>query len=391
MFLFMTLPQLPEVFEAFLDGTLLSILVAPALFYFLYNPLRQENKQRKLIEQELRKSAKQLDQQAKHLQKYNERLEIKVSERTQELSFKNSQLQTLIAQLHDTQVQIVHNEKMSSLGQLVAGLAHEINNPVSFIYGNLTHVDDYTQNLMKAVRAYETHVPHPPKALQAILDMLDLEFIQEDLGKLLKSIKVGTTRIQQTVVSLRNFSRLDESEFKCVDLHEGIDNTLMILQHRLNPTPESPEIEIVKDYGILSYVECAPGQLNQVFMNLLINAIDAIEDAIQLATQDNLPARPNRISISTQVVLDNRVQIAISDSGIGIPETKLSKIFDPFFTTKPLGQGTGMGLSISYKIITEVHHGQLRCESTHGEGTTFLIEIPMHHPEVSISEKSDTP
>jgi signal transduction histidine kinase len=384
MFFFMTIPKLPAIAEAFLDGTLLSFLVAPALYYFLYKPLRIENKERELIEQELRRSAKQLQLQAEQLQEYSQALELKVAERTQELSSKNSQLQGLLEKLHRTQVQMVQTEKMSCLGQLVAGVAHEINNPVNFIHGNVTYVDTYAQDLLRVVQAYQTHYPNPPETLQTTLDDVELGFLREDLGKLLQSIKVGTARIRQIVLSLRNFSRLDESEFKAVDLHEGIDSTLLILQHRLKPKPESPGIEVIKEYSQLPMVECYPGQLNQVFINLLTNAIDVLEESAQQQRKDGQSVQPSRIWISTQVKAENRVQITITDNGSGMSETVRSHIFDPFFTTKPIGKGTGLGLSVSYQIVTEKHKGTMWCDST-TEGSKFVIEIPIYQLEPTLT------
>ncbi|WP_442948122.1 sensor histidine kinase [Nostoc sp.] len=287
---------------------------------------------------------------------------------------RSTELQQALTELHSTQQQLLQTEKMSSLGQLVAGVAHEINNPVSFIHGNLTYIDSYSKDLLKLVQAYQAHYPNPPQTLQATLNDVDLDFLNEDLPKVVQSMNVGTERIREIVLSLRNFSRLDESEFKAVDLHEGIDNTLLILQHRLKAIPESLAIEVVKDYSKLPLVECYPGQLNQAFMNLLANAIDALEESSQ---QTQL----RKIWISTEVRADNRVQIAIADNGSGIPEIVRSRIFDPFFTTKPIGKGTGLGLSISYKIVIEKHHGKMWCDSTLGEGTKFMIEIPVHQPE----------
>lgn len=290
------------------------------------------------------------------------------------------ELQQALTQLHKTQLQLVQTEKMSSLGQLVAGVAHEINNPVSFIHGNITYIDNYTQDLLKLVQAYQAHYPNPPQTLQATLDEVELDFLNEDLFKLLQSMKVGTERIGQIVLSLRNFSRLDESEFKTVDLHEGIENTLLILQHRLKAKLESPAIEVVKNYSQLPSVECCAGELNQAFMNLLANAIDALEESARHQTKTNLQIQPGKIWISTQVISHNQVQIAIADNGSGIPKTLQARIFDPFFTTKPIGKGTGLGLSISYQIITQKHHGKMWCYSTPGEGTKFVIEIPICQP-----------
>jgi signal transduction histidine kinase len=294
---------------------------------------------------------------------------------------RSTELQQTLTQLHNTQQQLVQTEKMSSLGQLVAGVAHEINNPVNFIHGNIAHIDNYAQDLLKLVQAYQAHYPNPPQTLQATLDNVELDFLNEDLIKLLQSMKIGTERIRQIVLSLRNFSRLDESEFKAVDLHEGIENTLLILQHRLKATPESLAIEVVKDYSQLPLVQCYPGQLNQVFMNLLTNAIDALEESAGQQTKAAQQKQPSIIWISTHVTADNWVQIAIADNGLGMSETIRDRIFDPFFTTKPIGKGTGMGLSISYKIVIEKHRGKIWCDSTLGEGTKFVIEIPVHQPE----------
>jgi signal transduction histidine kinase len=292
---------------------------------------------------------------------------------------RSEELQQTLNQLQTAQLQLIQTEKMSSLGQLVAGVAHEINNPVNFVHGNIIHIDRYTQDLLSLVQAYQTHYPNPPQTLQAILDDVEPDFLYEDLAKLLQSMKVGTGRIQQIVLSLRNFSRLDESEFKAVDLHEGIDNTLLILQHRLKAKPESSTIEVIKDYGQLPLVECYPGQLNQVFMNLISNAIDVLQNSIQHWTNDK-QLQPGMIWISTRMKTEDRVQIAIADNGLGMSETVRSRIFNPFFTTKPLGKGTGLGLSISYQIVTEKHNGVIWCDSTAGEGTKFVIEIPIHQP-----------
>ncbi|WGV27527.1 sensor histidine kinase [Halotia branconii] len=306
-----------------------------------------------------------------------ERVKILLTEKEQQ----TAELQQAFIQLHNTQLQLVQTEKMSSLGQLVAGVAHEINNPVNFIHGNITHIDSYTQDLLQLVQAYQTHYPNPPQTLQSTLDDVELEFLSEDLLKLLQSMKVGTERIRQIVLSLRNFSRLDESDFKAVDIHEGIDNTLLILQHRLKARPEIAAIEVVKDYSQLPLVECYPGQLNQVFMNLLTNAIDALEESASQQTKAEQPTQIGKIWISTQVTANNQVQIAIADNGLGISQTVRERVFDPFFTTKPIGKGTGLGLSISYKIVTEKHHGKIWCDSTLKEGTKFLIEIPVHQPK----------
>ncbi|KAF3885236.1 MULTISPECIES: MASE1 domain-containing protein [Nostocales] len=308
--------------------------------------------------QENRTSASQLEQA-------NNELEHRVEQRTAELK------QTL-KELQNMQAQLVQKEKMSSLGQLVAGVAHEINNPVNFIHGNIAHVQEYTQNLLGFVELQQQYNPDPAPEIVTAAENIDLEFLQEDLPKILSSMKLGTDRIRQIVLSLRNFSRMDEAEFKEVDIHAGIDSTLMILQHRLKATSEKPEIEVIKNYGILPLVECYAGQLNQVFMNILANAIDALEEGNAKKIKDE----SNRITIRTDVVNSNWIEVTVADNGIGIASNIQQRIFDPFFTTKPIGKGTGMGLSICYQIITENHAGKLDFCSIPNEGTEFIIQIP---------------
>jgi signal transduction histidine kinase len=316
------------------------------------------------------------------LARSNETLEIRVQQRTEELNEKNTTLKQTLETLKRTQLQILQSEKMSALGQMIAGIAHEINNPISFIHGNIVHLSNYAQHLLKVAQEYQTHYPHPPQTLQEILDEVEMDFLQEDLVKLLQSMEVGSERIRQIVLSLRNFSRLDESEFKAVDLYEGIDNTLLILQHRLKEKSGFPAIQIVKNYSQLPLVECYPAQLNQVFMNLLANAIDALQETAQQQMENDRQVHSGKICISTQMIGENWVQIAIVDNGSGIPDTVRSRIFDPFFTTKPVNKGTGLGLSISYQIVIEKHHGKIWCDSTPGEGTTFVVEIPIHQLEL---------
>ncbi len=285
----------------------------------------------------------------------------------------------LAQDLRQTQTKLVQNEKMSSLGQLVAGVAHEINNPVNFIYGNLGYVTDYTEDLLELVELYQQKYSEPDAEIELKIEEIELDFLMEDLPKILSSMKLGAERIRQLVLSLRNFSRLDESEMKAVDIHEGIDSTLLILQHRLKSKQDRPPIEVIKDYGRLPKVDCYAAQLNQVFMNLLSNAIDELETlskepsglkclTIKIKTS-LLPATPeNPIQ---------RVKIAIQDNGHGIPETIRKQIFDPFFTTKPVGKGTGLGLSISYQIVVEKHKGTIECHALPDQGTEFIIEIPV--------------
>ncbi|MEH2036677.1 GAF domain-containing sensor histidine kinase [Nostoc sp.] len=290
------------------------------------------------------------------------------------------ELTQTLQELKQTQTRLIQGEKMAGLGQLLAGVAHEINNPISFIFGNLIHLNEYTQELLKVVKLYRQNSSILP-TIQEQIDKSDLDFLIEDLPKTLESMKVGTERICDIVLSLRNFSRTDEAELKPVDIHEGLDSTLLILGHRLKNNNDRPAIEIIKQYDNLPLLECYPAQLNQVFMNLLSNSIDALEEKFNTIQQRYLkllqtcPKIPLTIWINTQVV-HNQIVIRIADNGLGIPEEVRSHIFDPFFTTKAPGKGTGLGLSISYQIIVEKHHGQIKCSSKPGEGTEFLIEIP---------------
>ena len=287
-----------------------------------------------------------------------------------------AQLEKAVRELHQTQTQLIQTEKISSLGQLVAGVAHEINNPINFIYGNITHATEYATDLLGLLHLYQEKYPNPvPEIVEAAED-LDIDFLMEDFTKILDSMKLGADRIRDLVVSLRNFSRLDESQMKLVDIHEGIESTLLILQHRLKGNPLRPAIEIIKEYGNFPKVECYVGQLNQVFMNLLGNAIDALEDYNRKRSTKEIYANPNRIRISTSAN-SHTLTIRIADNGVGINQEVIGKLFDPFFTTKPVGKGTGLGLSISYQIIVEKHRGKLQCISAPGEGAEFVIEIPL--------------
>ncbi|MEC4892266.1 MAG: PAS domain-containing protein [Oscillatoria sp. PMC 1051.18] len=301
-------------------------------------------------------------------------------EATRQAEAKTQQLEQTLIELQRTQAQLVQTEKMSSLGQMVAGVAHEINNPVSFIYGNISHAIEYTADLLKIIELYQDTYPQPTPEIEAEITATDLEFLVADLPKVLDSMKVGAVRIKEIVQSLRTFSRLDEAEMKAVDLHENIDSTIVILQNRLKAKSDRPEIIVKKNYGNLPKVECCAGQLNQVFMNLIGNAIDALEERSRDRTTDEIKAKPSTISISTLVLPSNRVQIRIADNGNGMNPETIARIFDPFYTTKPIGKGTGLGLSISHSIIVEKHSGSLRCVSELGVGTEFAIEIPIHPP-----------
>ncbi|MEH1953648.1 MAG: ATP-binding protein [Nostoc sp.] len=276
--------------------------------------------------------------------------------------------------LKNNYTRLIQNEKMAALGQLVAGIAHEINNPVNFIAGNLVYALKYTQDLLKLISLYQHHYPRPVAEIKTAIAELELEFLTADFLKLLNSMKFGTERIQEIVLSLRNFSRLDESEKKVVDIHEGIDSTLIILQSRLINQQTGQIITIDKDYGNLPLVECYAGLINQVFMNILANAIDAIFEGFE-SPYSNL--KSPLIRIRTEVTDNQQVVIRIADNGTGIPKDIQKRLFDPFFTTKPVGKGTGLGLSISYQIVVEKHCGQLQCISTVKEGTEFIITIPV--------------
>jgi signal transduction histidine kinase len=368
--------------------------------------LREEIAERELAETELRRREGQLRQQTQ-------------------------QLQQTLQELKQTQAQLVQSEKMSSLGQLVAGIAHEINNPVNFITGNLGHATLYIRELLELLALYRQHHPQPASAIQVRAEEMDLDFVTEDLPKLLHSMKVGADRINQLVLSLRNFSHLDTVEHKPIDIHKGIEDTLLILQNRLKAKGQKPAIAIVKEYGNLPPIDCYGGQLNQVFMNILNNAIDAIEESVGKQTVPDLVASPARVAgcesaptltmrvvgrgslqnlckhcpasdaqarcshlseeigdenspastpqirIRTELLDKDWVAICITDNGGGMSESVQQQLFDPFFTTKPVGKGTGLGLSISYQIVVEKHGGQLRCLSSPGRGTEFIIEIPL--------------
>jgi signal transduction histidine kinase len=306
------------------------------------------------------------------VQRHNESLEEQVAERT-------SALEEAFVELQQAQTSLVQAEKMSSLGELVAGIAHEINNPVNFLVGNLGHAQNYIKDLDHIIKLYQRLYPADLSAeLTEAIEEVELDYLLEDLPKLLKSMKVGIDRIQCIVKSLKTFSRMDESEVKEVDIHEGIDSTLMILQHRLKTQDHGQGIQVNKQYGELPLVNCYAGQLNQVFMNLLCNAIDAIEEK----QKDGV----GEILISTSYAEASKtIEIMIKDNGDGIPQEVQQRMFNPFFTTKKVGKGTGMGLPLSYSVIVDKHGGSLMCSSGPGEGTSFKILIPIDRQLTLIS------
>ncbi|BAZ09256.1 integral membrane sensor signal transduction histidine kinase [Calothrix sp. NIES-4071] len=312
--------------------------------------LKKEIMERKQVETALRRSEGEKSQLIASLQAQTQKLE------------------TTLQNLKKTQVQLIQNEKMSSLGQLVAGIAHEINNPISFIYGNLTYVREYADYLLKLLMLYQKHFLYPPPEIIALLAENELNFIIEDLPRVLDSMNKGANRISSIVDNLHKFARLDETGIKRVDINESISSTLLILEHRLKSKHQS--IEVIKQYGVLPKIACYPGELNQVFINIINNAIDALQDS------SNFKNNP-QIIINTRLKNHQYISISIKDTALGMTEEIRRQIFDPFFTTKPVGKGTGLGLAISHQIIVEIHKGEIKCISTEGEGTEIIIEIPI--------------
>lgn len=326
-------------------------------------------------EDEVGTLAKSINQLVKWVAEYTEELELarqtleeRVQERTEELT-------EALHKLKHTQTQLIQTEKMSSLGQMVGGVAHEINNPINFIYGNLEHANQYIIDLVNLVRLYQQEYPQPTEIIAEEIEAIELDFITEDLLKMLESMKIGSDRIRQIVLSLRNFSRLDEAQMKLVDIHEGIDNTLLILNSRLKG-----KIEVIKNYGQLPEIECYPAQLNQVFMNILVNAIDALEEGEE---KNSLKGKNSQILIQTQKLESGNILVRICDNGPGISPAIQSKLFDPFFTTKEPGKGTGIGLAICYQII-EKHHGKIEAISSPGTGAEFVILLPAIAPAKAV-------
>lgn len=292
-----------------------------------------------------------------------------------QLKDQNLQLQKAFSDLRKTQAQLIQKEKMVGLGQLAAGMAHEINNSIGFISSNLNPAREYIQDLLELVGLYQQEYPQPPAIIQEFIEDINLEFLSQDIQKLIGSMQTGTERVQTIILALRIFSRLNESEIKAVDIHEGIKSALVLLQHRFRSDRNQLEIRVIENYGNLPLITCYASQINQVFFNLLNNAIDALELAMeQLQTESLIPT----IWITTELTDSNRVLIRIKDNGIGISEAVQSRLFDPFFTTKPVGKGAGLGLLTSYQIIVEKHKGQLTCISAPNQGAEFQIEIPLN-------------
>jgi signal transduction histidine kinase len=331
-----------------------------------------------------------IQQREADLAEANRTLEQQVQQRTGELQEKNTQLQQTLQELQHAQAHLVQTEKMSSLGELVAGILHEINNPLNFIHCNAIYAGEYMQQMLDILYLYREYGQGIPPEIQRRSDEIGLDFLQEDLPKVLQSMQTGTERISNIVQSLRSFSRLDESEVKTVDIHDGLESTLMLLGHRLRATPTHPTIHLIKQYGEIPLVECYAGELNQAFMNILANALDALESQYE----ENLGSRTGeehpRITIKTEVIKAEEskteaiaheqtpwIAIHIRDNGTGMSQDTLSHLFDPFFTTKPVGKGTGLGLATSYQIITQKHGGKLYCHSEIGQGTEFIIELPI--------------
>jgi signal transduction histidine kinase len=294
-------------------------------------------------------------------------------------------LQQSLQELKKTQAQLIETAKMSSLGQLVAGIAHEINNPANFIYGNISHVSDYIQNLLHLLHLYQQHYTPPCSEIQTEIEAIDLEFLIADLPQILVSMKGGVDRIHKIVLSLRNFSRLDEANIKSVDIHEGLKSSLLILNNRLQATTARPEIQVIEEYSNLPLVECYAGELNQVFLNILSNAIDALNEYNKQRSLDEIFARNFAMTIRTVLLEKNsRIVIQIRDNGWGMTADVKDRIYEPFFTTKPVGEATGLGLYISYQIIVEKHGGALKCFSEEGQGSEFWIEIPIKQTRVAL-------
>jgi len=309
-------------------------------------------------------------------------LHLKLQSLTQELADVNASLEQKVeertAELKKAQSQLVLTEKMSSLGQLVAGIVHEINNPVGFIAGNIAEAKNYAQDLIQLVQLYQEKYPEPDEDIVDELESIEFDYLQEDFPKLLKSMEEGTNRITDISQSMRTFSRSDCDQKVSFNCHDGIDSTIMILRHRLKAKDYRPEIEVIRNYGDLPPIDCYPGQLNQVFMNLLANAIDALEESNHGKSYGEIQKEPNQITITTSYDAEqHNVRINIQDNGIGMKPEIQQKVFDYLFTTKGMNKGTGLGLAISRQIVEDKHQGTLGFKSALGEGTTFMVTLPV--------------
>lgn len=308
---------------------------------------------------------------AKKLVEQNEMLEKRVEERTAELM-------DALKNLQNSQVQLVKNEKMSALGQLVAGVAHEINNPVGFIAGNLSEAEQDIKSLIQLIEYYQKEYPNPAPHILELSEEIDLEYLKQDVPEMIASMKQGTDRLRNISMSLRTFSRLDDRDRVEFSIHEGIDSTLSILRHRIKANEHRPEIQVLRKYGEVPAIKCFPGQLNQAFMNILSNAIDALDESNKGRSYQEIDVNPNQVTIRTYLRDADWLAISIGDNGCGMSEEVRAKVFDHLFTTKPVGKGTGLGLSISREIIEDKHEGRLICRSASGEGTEFTIELPVN-------------
>ncbi|ERT04686.1 response regulator [Lyngbya aestuarii BL J] len=314
------------------------------------------------------------------------KVHLQIKDLTQSLLEKNLLLDQLNHKLKhlvlEKDIQLQEADKLSSMGQMMAGITHEINNPLGFVIGNANQVEEFLQDLLTHLQLYQKFYPNPAVPIQNHAEEIDIGFLMADLPEMIASIKQGSLLIKEISTSMRIFAKVDGKNKVLFNIHDGMNSTLLILNHRLKANEHHPEIQVIKKYGKIPEIECFPGQLNQVFMNIIANAIDALEESNQGKTYAEIIASPNQITISTELTPDQtQVLIRIADNGTGIPEEICSQLFNPFFTTKPVGKGTGLGLSISYQIVVDKHQGKLECYSRNGQGTEFVIAIPVHAPK----------